>query len=82
MNKLNQTLLKFELEQNFAYDDYFVSKCNYFAFNLMESWPKWEKNILNIYGERFSGKTHLANIFLSKNKGIKVNENEIIQSIS
>ena len=28
-----------------------------------------EKNILNISGEKFSGKTHLANIFLSKNKG-------------
>ena len=25
MSNLNQTLLKFELGQNFAYDDYFVS---------------------------------------------------------
>ena len=81
MNKLNQTLLKFELEQNFAYDDYFVSKCNYFAFNLMESWPKWEKNILNICGKKHSGKTHLSNIFLNKNKGIRVNENEINEGI-
>ena len=53
MNKLNQTLLKFELEQNFAYDDFFVSKCNYFAFNLIESWPNWEKNIINIHGEKY-----------------------------
>ena len=74
MSKLNQALLKFELEQNFAYDDFFVSKCNYFAFNQIESWPNWEKNILNIYGEKYSGKTHLANIFLKKNKGKKVNE--------
>ena len=81
MNKLNQTLLKFELEQNFAYDDFFVSKCNYFAFSLVESWPKWEKNILNISGEKFSGKTHLANIFLSKNKGIKLFDKEIDEHI-
>ena len=77
MNKLNQTLLKFELEQNFTYDDYFVSKCNYFAFNLIESWPKWEKNILNIYGEKFSGKSHLSEIFRKKNNAIIIKTDEI-----
>ena len=68
MNKLNQTLLKFELEQNFTNDDFFVSKCNYFAFSLIESWPKWEKNFINIYGEKFSGKSHLSEIFKKKIK--------------
>ena len=77
MKDLNQLLLNFKYKQNFNYDDFYVSKSNYYAFQLIENWPKWEKNILNIYVERFSGKTHLANIFLSKNKGIKVNENEI-----
>ena len=77
MNKLNQTLLNFELEQNFAYDDYFVSKSNHFAFGLIESWPKWEKNILNIYGEKFSGKSHLSEIFKKKNKAIIIKKEEI-----
>ena len=77
MNKLNQTLLKFELEQNFTYDDFFVSKCNYFAFSLIESWPKWEKNILNIYGEKFCGKSHLSEIFKRKNKAIIIKNEEI-----
>ena len=77
MNKLNQTLLKFELEQNFAYDDFFVSKCNYFAFNLIESWPNWEKNILNIYGEKYSGKSHLSQIFKKKYKAIIIKKEEI-----
>ncbi len=77
MNKLNQTLLKFELEQNFTYDDFFVSKCNYFAFSLIESWPKWEKNILNIYGEKFCGKSHLSEIFKRKNKAIIIKNDEI-----
>ena len=76
MSKLNQTLLKFELEQNFAYDDFFVSKCNYFAFSLIESWPRWEKNILNIYGEKYSGKTHLTDIFIKKFKGKKIKGNQ------
>ena len=77
MKKLNQLLLNFKNNQNFNYDDFYVSKSNYFAFELIDKWPKWEKNILNIYGEKFSGKTHLVNIFLNKNKGIKINENEI-----
>ena len=77
MNRLNQTLLKFELEQNFAYDDFFVSKCNFFAFSFIESWPKWEKNILNIYGEKFSGKSHLSQIFKKKNKAIIIKKEEI-----
>ena len=77
MNKLNQKLLEFELEQNFAYDDFFVSKCNYFAFSFIESWPRWEKNILNIYGEKFSGKSHLSEIFRKKNKAIIIKNEEI-----
>ncbi len=77
MNDLNQTLLKFELEQNFTYEDFFVSKCNFFAFNLVETWPKWEKNILNIYGEKFSGKSHLSEIFKKKNKAIIIKKDEI-----
>ena len=39
--------------------------------DLLNQWPKWEKNFLNIVGEQFSGKTHLANIFLEKFKGVK-----------
>ncbi len=77
MSKLNQALLNFKLEQNFAYDDFFVSKCNHYAFSLIESWPKWEKNILNICGEKFSGKSHLSEIFKKKNKAIIIKTEEI-----
>ena len=81
MKDLNQLLLNFKYKQNFNYNDFYVSKSNYYAFQLIENWPKWEKNILNIHGERFSGKTHLANIFINKNKGIKIDENEINEEI-
>jgi len=43
----------------------------------MESWPKWEKNILNIYGEKFSGKSHLSQIFKKKNKALIIKNDEI-----
>ena len=77
MNNLNQLILDFKYDQNFKDQDFYVSKSNEFAFKLLNSWPKWEKNFVNLIGERFSGKTHLVNIFLSKFKGIKIEAKEI-----
>jgi len=81
MKNLNQLLLNFKHKQNFNYNDFYVGKSNYYAFQILEKWPKWEKNILNICGEKYSGKTHLSNIFLNKNGGIKINEKEISDEI-
>ena len=39
---------------------------------MINKWPKWEKNFLNISGEKFSGKTHLTNIFLKKFNGVRI----------
>ena len=72
MKSLNQLLLDFDHKQNFKDDDFYVSKSNYFTFELMNKWPKWEKNFLNINGAKYSGKTHLASIFLNKFNGIKI----------
>ena len=69
MRELDQLLLNFNFSKNYKKDDFFVSKSNFFAFNLIDTWPKWEKNIVNICGEKYSGKTHLSEIFLNKNKG-------------
>ena len=75
MSDLNQLLLNFEHKQNFKDEDFYVSSSNYYTFKLITSWPKWEKNFLNICGEKYSGKTHLINIFLKKFKGIKIKTN-------
>ena len=64
MKNLDQLLLNFKNNKNFNYEDFFVSKSNYFAFTLIEKWPKWEKNIVNIHGEKYSGKSHLSQIFI------------------
>ena len=77
MNDLNQLILNFDYDQNFKDQDFYVSKSNEFAFKLLNSWPKWEKNFINLIGEKFSGKTHLINIFLEKFKGVKIEANEI-----
>ena len=75
MKDLNQLILKFDYEQNFKDEDFYVSKSNKHVFSLLDKWPKWEKNFLNISGEKFSGKSHLINIFIKKFKGIKFNAN-------
>ena len=75
MKSLNQLLLDFDYEQNFRDDDFYVGKSNFYTFELIHKWPKWEKNFLNIIGEKSSGKTHLVNIFLKKFNGIKIESN-------
>ncbi|SVD33249.1 uncharacterized protein METZ01_LOCUS386103, partial [marine metagenome] len=49
------------MKQNYKNEDFYVNKSNFFAFSLIEKWPKWEKNIFNIYGDKYCGKTHLSN---------------------
>ncbi|MDA9604195.1 DnaA/Hda family protein [Candidatus Pelagibacter sp.] len=77
MKSLNQLLLDFHYKQNFNDDDFYVGKSNYYAFELINKWPRWEKNFLNISGEKYSGKTHLINIFLKKFNGIKLDLNKL-----
>ena len=77
MKNLNQLIIKFDYDQNFKDDDFYVSNSNKHIFSLLNQWPKWEKNFLNINGEKFSGKSHLIDIFIKKFKGIKLNANSL-----
>ena len=77
MKDLNQLIIKFDYDQNFKDQDFYVSKSNEYSFKLLNSWPKWEKNFLNLIGEKFSGKTHLINIFLKKFKCIKFDSSSL-----
>ena len=85
MKSLNQLLLDFDYEQNFKDDDFYVGKSNFYAFEVINKWPRWEKKFLNINGEKFSGKTHLVNIFLKKFNGFRIDinslDNENLKSI-
>ena len=69
MKELNQQIFNFEKNKSLNANDFFVSRSNYYAYELINSWPKWEKNIINICGEKYSGKSHLSNIFIQKFKG-------------
>ena len=80
---MEQLTLKFPFSKKFFDQDFFVSKNNYSAFKLIESWPNWPGKWLNIFGESGSGKTHLAKILERKIKLTKlidaknVNDNTI-----
>ena len=74
---LRQQLFNFKFNKSLNSNDFFISDSNFYAYNLLLSWPKWEKKIINIFGERYSGKTHLIEIFLEKNKGLKVDLNDL-----
>ena len=80
MKNLNQQILNFDYEQNFKDQDFYVSKSNEYSFKLLNSWPRWEKNFVNLIGENFSGKSHLINIFLKNFKGIKISADLIDNS--
>ena len=77
MKEYNQEIIKFDYEKNFEDKDFYISKSNKHIINLLNNWPKWEKNFLNISGEKFSGKTHLINIFLNKFNGIKLDSSSL-----
>ena len=97
MRDLDQTIIKFDYDKNLKNEDFYLSKSNKHVFDFLNIWPKWEKNFVNVIGEKLSGKTHLMNIFLQKNKGIvfdgkslrngdlkkiKIYENIIIENLS
>ena len=53
MSELNQLLLDFGHKKNFNDHDYYVSKSNFFAFNIIDKWPKWEKKYLIFVEKNF-----------------------------
>ena len=43
MSELNQLLLKFDHKTNFNEHDFYISKSNSNAFDLINRWPDWDK---------------------------------------
>ena len=70
---MDQKIIKFTYEKNLKDSDFFVSKSNKHVHDFLISWPNWEKNLVNVCGENFSGKSHLINIFIKKFKGVIFN---------
>ena len=59
---MSQLTFKFPFKKKYFEQDFFVSSNNFSAYKLIESWPNWPGNWLNVYGASGSGKTHLSKI--------------------
>ena len=83
MKDLNQLIIKFDYDQNFKDQDFYVSKSNEYSFKLLNSWLKWEKNFLNLIGEKFKGiKIEASNINNHILKEIKIYENIVVENLN
>ena len=69
---MDQLIFKFPFSKKYYEQDFFVSKNNFSAYKLIESWPIWPGKWLNIFGAAGSGKTHLAKILEKKIDKIKL----------
>ena len=72
MSNSDQKIINFDYEKNFNDEDYYISNANKHIYDLLNKWPNWEKNFLNISGEKFSGKSHLMNIFFKRFGGFQI----------
>ena len=84
--KMDQLIFKFPFSKKYYEQDFFVSSNNFSAYKLIESWPNWPGNWLNIFGSSGSGKTHLSKILEKRIDKIKLIEakdlnNKIIQDL-
>jgi len=77
----NQLFIKFENIKDYKKENFFVSNSNLEAFEILNNWPKWIKKFINLYGEKYSGKSHLAKIFESKSTCLSISEKNFTEEI-
>ena len=77
----DQLILKFPSHQAYKKEDFYVSPSNQEAYDFINSWPKWIKRIINIFGPPGSGKSHLTSILKSKTSCLQINSDELNEKI-
>ena len=73
----DQLILRFPTYRVYKKEDFYVSSSNQKAYDFINSWPKWIKRIINIFGPSGSGKSHLASILKSKTSCLQIDSNEL-----
>jgi chromosomal replication initiation ATPase DnaA len=77
----DQLILEFPSHKAYKKEDFYVSPSNQQAYDFINSWPKWIKRTVNIFGPSGSGKSHLASILKNKTSCLQVNSNELNENI-
>ena len=76
----DQLILKFPTQRAYKKEDFYVSPSNQKAYDLINSWPRWIKRTVNIFGPSGSGKSHLASILKNKTSCLQIESNELNES--
>ena len=76
-----QLIFNFPFKKNYLKKDFYVSKNNFNAYKLIESWPKWPSRLINIFGPSGCGKTHLVNILKSKIQSVIISSDNVSDEI-
>ena len=77
----DQLILKFPSHQAYKKEDFYVSPSNQKAYDFINSWPKWIKRTVNIFGPSGSGKSHLASILKSKTSCLQIETKKLSDEI-
>ena len=73
----DQLILKFPTQQAYKKEDFYVSPSNQEAYDFINSWPKWIKRIINIFGPSGSVKSHLASILKNKTSCLLIDSKKL-----
>ena len=76
-----QLIFNFPFKKTYLSQDFYISKNNFNAFKLIESWPQWPSRFINIFGPKGCGKTHLTNIISSKISSVIISPEKIDENI-
>ena len=77
----DQLILKFPTNKIYKKEDFYVSSSNHEAYDFINSWPKWIKRTINIFGPSGSGKSHLAAMLRNKTSCIYIDSANISEKI-
>ena len=77
----DQLILKFPTSKVYLKEDFYVSSSNKQAYDFINSWPKWIKRIVNIFGPTGSGKTHLTSILKNKTTTFEIQSNKLNEKV-
>ena len=77
----DQLILKFPSHQAYKKEDFYVSPSNQKAYDFINSWPKWIKRTINIFGPSGSGKSHLASILKSNTSCLQIETKNLSDEI-
>ena len=77
----DQLILKFPEHRAYKKEDFYVSPSNQEAYDFINSWPKWIKRIVNVFGPSGSGKSHLSSIVKNKTKCLEIFPEDLNENI-